>query len=64
MFGQRTGPQWYRARDIHCLGDESNLQSCTHSSQPQLTISRRDKDLSVICKPSATQARGELLPYF
>ena len=64
MFGQGTGPQWYRARYIYCLGDESNLQSCTHPSQPQLTISRRDKDLSVICKPSATQTRGELLPYF
>ena len=64
VFGQGTGPQWYRARDIHCLGDESNLQSCTHSSQLQLTISGRAEDLSVICKPSATQARGELLPYF
>ena len=63
-FGPGTGPQWHRARDIHCLGHESSLQNCAHSSQPQLTIYSHDQDLSVICKPSAAQASGELLPYF
>ena len=63
-FGPGTGPQWYTNWDIHCLGDESNLQNCTHSGQPQLTIYSQDEDLSVICKPSAAQASGELLPYF
>ena len=63
-FGPGTGPQWYRARDIYCLGDESNIQNCTHYRQPQLTIDSRDDDLSVICKPSAAQVSGELLPYF
>ena len=64
VFGQGTGPQWYRARDIHCLGDESNLQNCTHYRQPQLTIHDPYDDLSVICKPRAAQANGELLPHF
>lgn len=63
-FGPGTGPQWHRARDIHCLGHESSLQNCAHSSQPQLKIYSHDQDLSVICKPSAAQASGELLPYF
>lgn len=63
-FGPGTGPQWYEDWNIHCLGHESNLQNCTHYRRPQLSIYDHDDDFSVICKPRAAQANGELLSYF
>ena len=63
-FGPGTGPQWYEDWNIRCLGHESNLQNCTHYRQPQLSIYNHDDDFSVICKPRAAQANGELLSYF
>lgn len=64
VFGPGTGPQWYEDWNIHCLGHESNLQNCTHYRRPQLSIYDHDDDFSVICKPRAAQANGELLSYF
>lgn len=58
VFGPGTGPQWFESRDLHCLGNETNLLNCSYP-EPHLTRNKDYSDVSVVCKPDLPQTSGK-----
>ncbi|KAJ7379007.1 hypothetical protein OS493_018801 [Desmophyllum pertusum] len=55
VFGPGTGPLWFQARDLQCIGNESNLLNCNHPEAQLTIVSHHYYDLSVVCKPDVPQ---------
>ena len=59
VFGPGTGPQWFNAYTLRCLGNETNIMNCTLYDQLGLKHDYDEEDVSVVCRPKDPPANGK-----